>query len=148
MAQEIQITGKAAVVAILLVIALVAVRIITFTDSQDAGLEEAVRAELWLRYGGQLGTEIEEIREKADYGGVPALLDKASPEAITIERISRSEPLLSWSSNQKVVVRVHYRYPDDTETRKEYMKFRHGMIGGWRYSPEGVTGVSFYLNFF
>lgn len=148
MAHSIDITGKAAVIVGLLVIALVAVRIISFSDSHDAALEDAVRAELWLRYGGQLDSEINKIREGGDYSSVDSLLKKATPDAITIERISRSEPLLSGSTNQKVVVRVHYRYPDDTETRMEYMKFKHGMVGGWRYNPEGATVVSFYLNFF
>jgi len=126
----------------------VVVRVATFTDSHDPDLEKAVRAELWLRYGSQLDTEINKIRTERDYESVPFLLEKASPDAITIERISRSEPLLSWSSRQSVIVRVHYRFPDDPETQMEYMRFNHGMVGGWRYSPEGATALSFYLNFF
>jgi hypothetical protein len=149
MEQNFQITGKAAVtVGLILIVVLVAIRMVTLSDSHDATLEKAVRSELWLRYGDRLGTEINKIRTEGDYGSVPSLLDKASPDAISIERISRSEPLMSWSANQKVIVLVHYRFPDDTETQMEYMRFEHGsMLDVWRYTYD-VSVVSYYLNFF
>ena len=147
MEKNVQITGTAAVVVGLLLIVGIAIRVVAFSDSNDPTLEKAVRAQLWLTYGGILGTEISEIREKADYGSVPALLAKASPDAITVEKLSRSEPLMEWDSNQEVVVRVHYRFPGDTETKTEYMKFKHGPVSGWSYNYD-TTAISYYLNFF
>lgn len=143
-----QISGKAVIAAVLILIIAIAIRVATFSDSHDASLEQAVRSELWLRYGDRLGTEINQIRQEGDYSGVSSLLEKASPDAITIERISRSEPLLSWSSNQDVIVRVHYRFPEDTAPQTEYMKFSHGsMVDVWQYRND-TFAIAYYLNFF
>lgn len=147
MEQNIRISGKAAVVIGVIVIVGVVLRMITFSDSGDTTLEQAVRAELWSTYSGQIGTEVERIRTEGDYGSVSSLLEKASPDAIIIERISRSEPLFKWSSTQKVIVRVRYRFPDDTAMQTQYMKFDHGALSGWRYRFD-ATALSYYLNFF
>jgi len=149
MEKNVEIKGKAAVTAgLILIVVLAGIRMATFSDSHDASLEKAVRSELWLRYGDRLGAEINKIRKEADYSDVSDLMKKASPDAITIERISRSEPLLKWASSQNVIVRVHYRFPEDVETQKEYMRFNHGsMVDAWQYRYDS-SAVSYYLNFF
>jgi len=45
---------------------------------------------LWNTYSGQLGHEITKIRTEGDYESVPSLVEKANPEAITIEQIRGS----------------------------------------------------------
>ncbi len=130
--QEIQISGKAAIVVGVLVIVVVVIRLITFSDSVDTELEKNVRAQLWFTYSGtHLSAEIAKIRAETQYDSVSSLLKKANPEAITIEQISRSEPLLSWSTSQDVIILVKYRFPDDTTTNIEYMRFNHSTIAGW-----------------
>ena len=149
MEKEFQFSGKAAIAVGIILIAGIVIRFLSFSDATDALLEEKVRDVLWSTYSGiHLSAEINTISREQDYDKVPSLLDKASPDAITIERISRSEPLLSWSSNQVVIVRVRYRFPEDTETRIEYMKFKHGsMLKSWSYSYD-TSAISYYLNFF
>lgn len=149
MKKEFQFSGKAAIAVGIILVVGIAIRFFTFTNSTDATLEQQVRGVLWSTYSGlHLGPEINEIREKGAYGNVPALLEKASPAAITIEQISRSEPLMSWSSNQVVIVRVRYRFPEDTESQTEYMKFEHGsMLNSWSYRHD-TSVVSYYLNLF
>jgi len=140
--------GKAAIIAGLLLITALVLRSATFADMHDAALEKAVRDVLWTAYSGiHLGPGIDEIRKKGDYSGADTLLKDASPDAIRIERISRSEPLMSWSSNRKVIVRVRYRFPDDTRTRTEYMVFAHGAFGDWIYQDDS-SAFAYYLNFF
>ena len=148
MEERTTISGKGAIVVGLFVIIAVVIRFATFTDSQDVVLEKAVRGVLWSTYSGiHLGPEINEIRKGGDYSSVDTLLEKASPDAISIEQISRSEPLLSWSANQKVIVRVHYRFPDDIETQTEYMLFNHGAISAWVYRHD-TSAAAYYLNFY
>jgi len=149
MEKKIDITGKKPVIAgLILIVILVVIRLVTFSNSQDPALEKAVREVLWSTYSGiHLGPEINKIREEGDYSKVDSLLKKASPDAITIEQISRSEPLMSWSSKQEVIVRVHYRFPEDTEIQTEYMKFSHGIVSDWIYRHD-TTAASYYLNFF
>ncbi len=145
--QEIQISGKMAIMLGVLVIVGVVIRLLTFSDSADIELEKDVRAQLWSTYCGQIGTEITKIRTEGDYGSVPSLLEKANPEAIIIEQINRSEPLLSWASTQDVIVSVRYRFPDDTETQTEYMRFNHSAIAGWVYQYDS-TALAYYMNLF
>ena len=149
MEQEFQFSGKAAIAAGVLLIVGIAIRFFTFVDSTDATLEQKVRDVLWSTYSGiHLGPEINTIQGERDYSKAPALLKKASPDAISIEQISRSEPLMSWSANQVVIVRVRYRFPEDTETQTEYMEFGHGsMLNSWSYTYN-TSAVSYYLNFF
>ena len=149
MEREFQFSGKAAIAVGIFLIVGIVIRFSTFVDSTDATLEQKVRDVLWSTYSGiHLGPEINQIREKGDYDNVSALLKKASPDAIIIEQISRSEPLMSWSSNQVVIVRVRYRFPEDTETQTEYMRFEHGsMLNSWSYRYD-TSAASYYLNFF
>lgn len=147
MEKTFELSGKAALLAGVVLVVVIGVRLATFADSGDPELEEAVRAELWSTYSGMLGVEINQIREEKDYDSVGSLLERASPDAILIEKISRSEPVMSWASKQKVIVRVRFRFPEDTESRTEYMKFDHGMFGGWSYRYD-TSAVAFYTNFF
>jgi hypothetical protein len=149
MEKEVQFSGMAAIGVGLLLIIGIAIRFFTLADSTDATLAQKVRGELWSTYSGHhIGPEINRIQEEEDFDSVGDLLENASPDAITIEKISRSEPLMSWSSNQEVIVRVHYRFPGDTETQIEYMLFEHGMIlNSWSYRHD-TSAIAFYLNFF
>jgi len=146
---EIKITGKSAVVVGLLLLIALGFRMASFSDSQSPILEKKVRDVLWSTYSGNhLSLEINRIKDERDYDSVGALLEKASPEAIVIEQISRSEPLISLSSNQEVIVRVDYRFPDEIETQTEYMLFEHGsLLKSWSYRYD-VSSISYYLNFF
>ena len=149
MEKEVQFSGISAVgVAILLLIG-ITIRFFTLDNSTDLTLEQKVRAELWSTYSGHhLAPEINRIRKEKDYDSVGSLLKKSSADAITIEQISRSEPLMSWSSNQKVIVRVYYRFPGNTKTQTEYMLFEHGgILNSWSYRYD-TSAIAFYLNFF
>jgi len=148
MKKGVDIGGKAAIAVGLLLITVLVIRSATFADLHDAALEKAVRDVLWTNYSGiHLGPGIDEIRKKGDYPGTDTLLKNASPDAIRIERMSRSEPLMSWSSNRNVIVRVRYRFPDDPETQTEYMVFDHGALSDWIYQYD-TSAFSYYLNFF
>jgi hypothetical protein len=149
MEKEFQFTGLAAIGVGLLLIGAITMRFFSFADSTDATLEQKVRNELWSTFSGHhLGPEINRIRKEKDYDSVGSLLEKSSPEAITIEQISRSEPLMSWSSNQEVIVRVKFLFPGDTETRTEYMLFEHGgILQSWSYRYD-TTAFAYYSNFF
>ena len=149
MEKRVQFSRKAAIgVGILLIIGII-IRFFTLADSTDATLEKKVRGELWSTYSGHhLGPEINRIQKEQDFDSVGSLVKNASPDAITIEQISRSEPLMSWSSNQEVIVRVRYRFPGNTNTQTEYMLFEHGgLLNSWSYRHD-TSAIAFYLNFF
>ena len=115
MEKEFQFSGISAIAVGLLLIVGIIFRFFSFVDSTDTTLEQKVRNELWSTYSGHhLGPEINRIQKENDYDSVSSLLEKSSPDAITIEQISRSEPLMSGSSNQEVIVRAYYSFPEDT----------------------------------
>lgn len=145
---EAKLNFKVSLSVLAIIVILFGFRVVSNSASNDPLLEKAVREVLWSSYSGiQLSAEIEKIREEGDYDKVNALTQKASPDAIFIEQISRSEPLMSASSNQIVIVRVRYRLPGDTSTRTEYMEFKHGsLIDAWSYHYT-VSAISYYLNF-
>ena len=149
MEKEFQFSGMTAIAVGIVLIVGIAFRFFTFADSTDATLEQKVRDVLWSTYSGlHLGPEINEIQKERDYSKVADLLKKASPDAITIEQISRSEPLISWSSNQEVIIRVYYRFPEETQIRTEYMLFEHGgLLDSWSYRYD-TSAMAYYLNFF
>jgi len=146
---EVKLNFKASILVIVFLVVGLGIRIASFSASHDPLLEKAVRDVLWSTYSGiHLSAEINKIRKDQDYDSVDALTKKSSPQAISIEQISRSEPLMTSSSNQRVVVRVRYRFPDDTSTRIEYMEFKHGgLLDVWSYNYD-VSVISYYLNFF
>lgn len=149
MKKEVQLSGKVGIGIVILIILGIALRFLTITDSTDAKLNQKVREELWSTYSGlHLGPEINRIKEEQDYDNVDSLLKKASKDAITIEKIDRSEQLLSWSSNQKVIVRVYYRFPEEAKTQVEYMYFEHGaLLNTWSFRYN-TSALAFYLNYF
>jgi len=146
---DVKLNFKASIIVLVLIIAVLGIRMATLSTSHEPLLEKAVRDVLWSTYSGiHLGPEINRIRKDSDYDSVDALTKKASPMAISIEQISRSEPLMTLSSNKKVIVRVRYRFPGDTSTQTEYMEFKHGsLVDVWSYNYE-VSAISYYLNIF
>ena len=49
-----------------------------------------------------------------------------------------------FSDSEDVVVRVDFSLPE-AEPRREYWRFEHSVIGGWRYRRP-TTIVAYYLN--
>jgi len=146
---EAKLNFKASIVVMVFIFVGLGVRMATYSASSDPLLEKAVRDVIWSTYSGiHLSSEIDKIREERDYENIEALTKKSTPKAISIEQISRSEPLLALSSSQIVIIRVRYRFPGESSTRTEYMEFKHGnLVDVWSYNYE-VSAISYYLNFF
>ena len=146
---EIKLTAKNSLIAVAAVILFVIIRIATISSSEDPDLEKAVRDVLWSTYSGvHLSKEIEAIRQSGNFDEVEALTKKSSSEAIDIIKISRSEPILSFSTNQKVIVKVRYYFPGDQEARTDYMKFTHGsLVNVWSYQYSS-SAYAYYMNFY
>lgn len=147
MQAKVQLKGS--IFILLIVLVALGVRVSLFADSRDPALHEAVRSVIWSAYSGtSLNAEISAMRDSGDFDNVDDLMAKATPDVIDIVQISRSQPLFSQSTNQKVVVRVRYHLPESTERQTRYMKFMRGSLGNvWRYENDSSV-VSYYLNFF
>lgn len=127
---------------------LVGWRLAAMAGGAPAELEQAVRSELWSEQSGRLADQAKGILERGAFAEVPAMIEGASPQSITIERISRSAPLLSAASNERVVVKVAFRLPGEGKQRVRYMDFQHGRVGDtWRYRYD-TSALSYYLNLF
>lgn len=140
---------KGSILILFLLLIGLGLRIVYLSDSNDPMLHAAVRNVLWSTYSGvHLSSEIRDIRDNEDYDRVEGMTTRASPEAIQIEEISRSQPIMTQSTNQTVVVKVRYRFPDESTSKIQYMKFKRGsLVDVWSYEYE-VYALSYYLNFF
>jgi hypothetical protein len=137
-------TGKKAMIVLGVVIVLVLLRLMTIGESNDPKLREAIRMELMNRLGGRTGQALSEI-DKTDPEAVRALAEQADPEGIQVHSMKVSKPLLSFGSKEDVIVQVEFSLPGSFK-QKEYWRFKHSLIAGWRYKRRS-TALSYYLNF-
>ncbi len=141
--KTIELSGKSGLAAVFVVLAFVGFRFMTFDKNTDPKLREAVMAELRNELGGALQRKLNESDADRDYEELSELADA---DNITIYSIYVSEPVLSYSNNQKAILKVTFRLPGASkETR--YYQFSHSLIGGWQYETTALS-YQYYSNFF
>ena len=145
--KTIKLTGwKAAIAAIVLLI-LLGVRVMTFSNSTDEELLEALNMQLMSEfYPNQverLKAALDQTDEEKIESGTSAVLNSE----LNILSVQTSYPFLDFSSPQNVVVKVTYNLDDETGKKEKYYLFKHGVIGNnWQYQYESNV-ISYYLNF-
>lgn len=145
--EEFHVGGKGTAMVFVLVIITMMLRVFSLSDSDDAQLQQKVRQQLWLSYATELGQEIEAARQSGNFDRINELLAKSSADAIAIEKVAVSEPLLSWSSSENVIIEVTYRLPDESVSQTRYMRFNHSAAAGWNYRFNS-NAFSYYTNLF
>lgn len=147
----IKLRGWQGVAAIVVLVAVVVIRLVTFRDmTDDAKLMRNLKTQLVSDY---LPEEVNRLKASAAAGDRRELtrmaesIARAKPD---IESVQISAPLLNFSSSKDVVVKVVYSLADGSESRGRrtlYLLYRHGVVGNtWSYQHE-TTALSYYLNF-
>lgn len=146
MQQEIKFNGIAGIIALFGIIGFVLLRLATLGGNSDPDLESAVRQEL-LSDSATGSVEMLKSMWKnktLESGSV----DKLNPFNIEIIELSSSQPLMSGSSRERVIVYVKYFIPTESEPLERYMEFTHYMVGNrWRYNYD-TSVISYYFNLF
>ena len=148
---NIKLKGWQAVLALIVLIGLAAVRFVTFQDkTDDNDLMRSLETQIMSDY---LPKETARLREAVDSGDQSRISQVA--ESVTgarpqIESVQVSAPLLDLSTPKDVVVKVVYSLAEGSKTRDRktlYFLYRYGAIGNtWSYQHE-TTAMRYYLNF-
>jgi hypothetical protein len=145
-----KLKGWQALVVLALLGGLVAVRVMTFSDKlNDPALMQALNTQLMCEY---YPSEVDRLKQTMETGDKAAISKAASSVSadIVIESAKVSSPLLSFSSNKKVVVKVTAALRDDAglrDRRTFYYRYRYSALTG-HYSYQHRSGsMGYYLNF-
>lgn len=141
--KQFELSGKSGVFALIAVVLFVGFRFYSFDKNTDPDLKAEVMTELRNEMGGALQKRMNQSVDESD---LKELTDMADSDRITIYSIYVSKPILSFSSNQKAIVKVDFRLPQGSRQTK-YYEFKHGLIGGWNYRYQS-NSYAYYSNFF
>jgi hypothetical protein len=136
--------------AIVVLIGFVIVRLATFSDKRgDADLLQELEFQLMTEYFPDDVANLEEVYESGDEEELDEAVESITSTELTIISVQTSSPLLSFKSNEKVIVKVVYSLDDAYDNRQKgtkYYRFQHGALGNtWRYRYNASI-ASYYLN--
>jgi hypothetical protein len=146
MEKTIKFNGVTALIALVAVIGFVLFRIATMGSNTDPDLEKLVRQEL---LSNSATASVEALKDMwknktLETGSVK----KLDPFNIQLLELNSSQPLLSASSSERVIVYVKFLIPSSSEPMERYMDFTHHQAGNrWRYNYDSSV-VSYYFNLF
>lgn len=146
-----QFKGWHALVAVVVLLGLVGIRLLTFSDKRnDAELMQALEVELMSDYYPDLAERLQAAYDSGDPDALDQVAASVTSTRVEVESVRISSPLLDFSSPKDVVVKVQYALQDDAGAREErtrYYLFQHRALGNtWRYQYE-TSAASYYLNF-
>lgn len=148
---NIKLTGWKAVAVIVVLIGILGIRLMTFSDIRDdETLMKKLELQLLTDYFPDDVENLKAAWESGDTDEFDELVQSVTSTTLNIESVQASYPLFKFTSTKKVVVKVTYSLEDDSGTRERatnYYLFKHGSLGNsWSYKRE-ATVVSYYLNF-
>jgi len=141
----IRLKGKAAAVVLVVALGAIGYRGATLGESDDPQLRRAIQGELLNRLGGRIGEDLSGITvDDINSETLGRLLGRANLAEIEVHSMKAAHPILSWASEEEVVVLVEFSLPE-AERDKEYWLFDHSAASGWRYRRP-ANAISYYLS--
>ncbi|NIB39932.1 hypothetical protein HBA55_10065 [Pseudomaricurvus alkylphenolicus] len=150
MKAQVNFSGWQAVVALVAVIIFVIIRITSMSDQLDnKPLMEKLQREL---NGRHFSAQMQQIQMSLAAGDadVADQARKLAAGGVQILEVTTSAPLLGFSSNERVVVKVGYFItmgPRKDDYVTEYFWFTHAALGNRWHLERRATPFSYYLNF-
>lgn len=149
---KFQLKGWHALIAIPIIIIVVIIRLATFDDlSTNEALMNDLRLRLTSEYFPDDVEKLKEVMKTGSKDEISKVANSITSTKLNFESIKGSSPLLSFSSNQNVIVKVTYSVTDDTTTRDKatvYYYYKHGsVVNTWQYQNYS-NSIGYYLNFF
>ena len=149
---QMKLKGWQVVVGVIILVAVMGVRLASVGDQvNDAELNEKLKLEIMTDYFPDDVAKLRVAVESGDRDLIDQVAGSITSSEMTITSVQTSYPLFSFTSSQKVVVKVAYSLDDENGNRKKainYYYFNHGSIGNtWSYQYRANV-VSYYLNFF
>lgn len=144
-----KLKGWQAIVGVVIVIAFVGVRLMTFSDKKDdKTLMKQIDVQLMCEYSPHVAEKLRAAHDTGDEGKIQEAVTSVTSTKVNIESVKASYPLFDFSIPKDVVIKVEFSLDDASgagDTRTIYYLFRHGAFG-WQFRY--VTSVvNYYLNF-
>lgn len=132
--------------AIGLIVLVLVFRLFSLQNTDDPDLRKAIIAELQPELM-QQATQTIARQGAGNRAQISAMNTIGAPEEqLQIFRLRLSKPLLSFGSEERVIVALDYALSPELPMRHEYWAFDKSLIAGWRYRYRS-SALSFYLNF-
>ena len=146
---KIQLKGWQAIVVVVVLIGVVAVRFMTLDDMRDEkDLMKHIDTLLMDEYSPHVAGKLRAAYDTGDKGKIEKSVKSVTSTRVNIVSVQASYPIFDFSTPKEVVIKVVFSLDDATETgekRTIYYLFRHGAFG-WQYQYI-TTSLSYYLNF-
>jgi hypothetical protein len=146
---KFQVNGWLAVVAILALTGIAAIRFITLGDMQhDTELMGHVEGLLQNEYAPYVTDKVKSAVDTGNEARIGESVEAAVSTVVNISSVQASYPVLNFSTPKDVVVKVVYSFEDAAasgEERTIYYLFRKGSLG-WQYQYI-TSSLNYYLNF-
>lgn len=108
-----KLKGWHALIGVLVVIGLVGLRLMTFSDkTADTALMEALEVQLMSEYYPDLAARLQTAYETGEKEKVEEAAASVTTTTLNIESVQVSAPLLVFSTSKEVVVKVRYALED------------------------------------
>jgi hypothetical protein len=146
---KIQLTGWQAIVVVVVLVGVVAVRFMTLSDMRnDKDLVKHIDILLMDEYSPHVAGKLRAAYDTGDKTEIEKSVKSVTSTKVNIVSVQASYPVLDFSTPKDVVIKVVFSLDDANETgekRTIYYLFRHGVVG-WQYQYI-TTSLSYYLNF-
>jgi hypothetical protein len=148
---KINLKGWKAIAGLVVLIAVIGVRLMTFSDlTDDETLMREIELQLMTDYFPDDVERLRAVLETGDKHEVERVAKSITSTKMNVESVQASSPLFSFATSTEVVIKVGYSLVDDSGTRergtKYYLFERGSLVDVWRYMYD-VTAISYYLNF-
>ena len=146
---KIQLNGWLALVVIVALIAFAGLRFMTLDDmSYNDELMVHIEGLLQNEYAPHVVDKLNSAIAAGDKDLIEQTAASVTSTSVNISSVKASYPVLGFSTQKDVVVKVVYSFDDDAGTGEEqtiYYLFRHGVFG-WQYQYI-TSSLNYYLNF-
>ncbi|MBT3311269.1 MAG: hypothetical protein HN737_10070 [Desulfobacterales bacterium] len=146
---KFELKGWQAVVAVVVLIGIVAVRIMPLSDmKRDKELMKDINKQLLSEYAPHVSEKVQSAYDTGDEDKLSKAVDSATSTKVNIHSVKASYPIFNFSTSKEVVVKVEFSLDDSSGKGKKkiiYYLFRNGILG-WTFQHE-TTVASYYLNF-
>jgi len=148
---QIKLNGWQVIVGIAVLVVILGLRLMTLNDkTDDSDLMEQLEFQLLTDYYPDDVKNLKSVYEAGDEEAASMVVESLTSRKINIESVQTSSPLLSFSTNTKVVVKVTYSMSDSNGIREKgekYYLFKHGTIGNTWHHRYDSSAFMYYLNF-
>jgi hypothetical protein len=146
---KIQLSGWQAIIVIIVLIGVIAVRFVTINDmSDDDDLMQRVNTLLMDEYAPHVAGMLRDAYDSDNKDKMVESVKSITSTKVNIASVQASYPIFKFSMPKEVVIKVVFSLDSSTEAGEErtiYYLFKHGVFG-WQYQYI-TTSISYYLNF-